>query len=634
MMKSRSSCLNKRIILDNTARCWPLSVLVLIISFIFQTLSVYETANTRKSEFPDGYKDALIGTLHSSQLTLLITSFAAAYLMFRYLFSERLCNQIHSFPLKRKTLFFSNALSGFLMLIVPQIINWLIMIPAILKTGCLIEIIDFIAAMIAFTLIFYSIGIFTAMITGNLLSMALVYAGINFFDRMITALGSVYNYIFESNGVFGITFSDKSSETISDILGCVMPVSYSMNTSLLSLLSELNYLSTGNIRFVFYLVYSAVALLLLFASYKIYKRRQLEKAGSSITSKHAKPVVYLITEIMVTTLLFDIYLTFSFSYFNGIVCAVLFLISGVIVSIAVRMILDKTVKINFKTEIIRWLAASAVLLIVFTAQNIAANRYIPKEEKIEKIYISRAYNDAAFRGEYSYIEDEFDSTTFVTDPDDIRTLLDIHKSVIDNKKLIQIVEKNYYTNDYENYYSINYDVKGATEFTYILKNGSTYYRYFRLDDESVSKINKIFDDNPSNTLAAYLHLNDIESTHFSTSVLVGTPEGSIPVRPFELTQEEIRDILKAYALDMKDNPTEEGKYYISITALDNKDTQNPGYRSYSRYTDSYSTAEETDYWQLQFWDNDKHTIAAINKACKKYGFKIDDLNSAEADTEY
>ena len=135
-MKSKTSCFNKAIFRKNMSRFWP-CVCAVYLAYLFFHMTVRMFLNTRSyitalsTDTVSPVTSRLTAMLEciSGNLEPYVIFFAAlvaAITVFSYLFSTRSCHMIHALPVKRSELFVTNYISGFLFLLLPQLITFLL----------------------------------------------------------------------------------------------------------------------------------------------------------------------------------------------------------------------------------------------------------------------------------------------------------------------------------------------------------------------------------------------------------------------------------------------------------------------------------------------------------------------------
>ncbi|MDD6058569.1 MAG: ABC transporter permease [Clostridiales bacterium] len=456
-MKSKTSCFNLTIWKKNLVRYWPLWVgylgylLLILPIYMWVRMSGQSVYYMNYAQEELAYSVLLSGIrIGMKVLPIFGASCIMAMAVFSYLYSARQANMIHSLPFYRLELFVTNYISGILFLLVPQVIAFLMSV--LVCTAYQITHIQYLFQMflymVGMTFFSYSMAVFVAMFTGQLLAMPVYYLVVNLL------------YVGGLNTVFSLVelvcYGVEDYHTLS--------ASY--------VLSPLYYL-TENVQVHYSYdqvsespigieisggraigIYAIVAVVLIFLAYQLYKRRQIECAGEMISIGIIKPIfrwgVALCGGIGVSVAITDILSDYGNQrVFFWLVALILIL--GTLCFFGAQMLLQKSFRVFQKRRILEWAAFAAVaisLVGLFEMDVFGLERKIPAAEEVELAYV---YMDFPMG-----IEEER-----------LPQLLEIHQMVLDE-------EENYleHMQDGEDYY--------YTTFTYYLKDGSTLIRRYPL----------------------------------------------------------------------------------------------------------------------------------------------------------
>ena len=608
-MNNQNSLINKGILLSNVKRFWLLSMLTLIISFLSRAIPVFHEAEYFSHSDIEFTKEQILQNMHGSQILMLALGFVSAYLVFGYLFKERLSNQIHSFPINRLTLFITNFLSGFLLIIVPQIINWIIMLPAFMKINTGGMALEYLICIISCSLIYYTFGVISAMITGNLISMIIIYGTINFFGIFISALKSLYSDIIEQRASF--VFSHNILGDIYNLIAMLFPIKL-FNISISgTYITDENNLSVQSMRFKVYLMYIIIACILTVLSYFIYKKRNTETAGSGISLKKIKPAIIVITDALAAMAITYIIGFFLFDEsVDGKTVLIVFLIAGLFTSAAVRMIFEKTVKINVFKECLRWVTVYLSISIIFCAAEVITSRYMPKETQTEKIIVeSKNYYDDGYN--------EFGITS-VSDAESINKLYDITNKAKSKEKLIYFTKSlpdAIYYNYYDGVFRKDSSLQPEFLLTFKLKNGNEFKRFIKTNDDDKKVLGKIFKENKMNSILEDLEIDDLESADFENTIDVGHTSKSFAT--FITSDDNIKNLLYAYAEDASTvNIDHECRFYFEISVKSNENKS-----EITDYKGTYATI-------LHFDTEYEKTMDILEKIISENGDSLSDIINA------
>ncbi|MGN0666671.1 MAG: hypothetical protein ACI4KF_09125 [Huintestinicola sp.] len=224
--------------------------------------------------------------------------------------------------------------------------------------------------------------------------------------------------------------------------GAVAGLAVSIGTDARSIISFSSWL-IGNL--VIAIAFGAGAFLL-------YRRRKAEDVGNPFVFK-------LLYYILITAALADIIFAFLMQDNDMDI-----LLPMLIVSFIMYMILDVITNRGFRKfgfTVIRYAVTTGCCIGAFALIKgtgcFGAGNYIPSVDSVSKVYISYdgCYSDSSY---YSVLDSLTDSSC-ISDPDNIRTVVEAHKSIIGSEQS----DKHYYKD---------------ISFVYKLKNGRTVVRHY------------------------------------------------------------------------------------------------------------------------------------------------------------
>lgn len=281
-MKSKISSCKAAAFRKDITRFWPVwagYILCLIVLQILQTnddLSYWYAANM-------GEGIALMGVVN------LCYGFIVAMMLFGDLFNTRMCNGIHSLPLKREHWFDAHVKAAILFSLVPTALmaafsEVIIVLYSKMVAGWTVPLYWLAASNLQF-LFFFGLAVFCAMCAGSRFGMAVVYGILNFFSILIYLLvDQLYTPLLK-----GVT-------TMSGPFEMLCPVGQIINKRCLDferVETGKTYIGDRGIEMREYIaqfevvpegwlyiaVIAVLGLLLLFLARQIYKKRNLECAG-------------------------------------------------------------------------------------------------------------------------------------------------------------------------------------------------------------------------------------------------------------------------------------------------------------------------------------------------------------------
>lgn len=158
-MQSGTSCFNKTIFKKNITHFWPIWGIYLVFLLYALPLTLLlstenpgtgtKVAKQIMEENLARYATCLDGAL--TPMFVFIAATVCAMTVFFYLYQNRSANMIHALPVSRKELYVTNVVSGFLFLIVPQILTSKRSIKSSLRSPLIPSFVNFAPAFFART---------------------------------------------------------------------------------------------------------------------------------------------------------------------------------------------------------------------------------------------------------------------------------------------------------------------------------------------------------------------------------------------------------------------------------------------------------------------------------------------------
>lgn len=399
-MKSKISCFNKTIFKKNMAHYWPIWAMYAIYMIIILPVNIWQKMSFA---YTDDIYDAasrnlinLSWVLDSALKPFGVFLFAVIAVMavFSYLFSAKNANMMHALPVNRKELFVTNFLSGFIFMVIPEIIAFIAAVFVCLgyQITCIEALFVWLVCIIGMTFFAFSLAVFVAMLTGQLLAVPAYYF--------------IANYLF-----VGILYIIRSLiDTI------CYGISWSWNLKKSSILSPIYYLEhmagcetvkneagdrvmgiaiTGE---KIILIYAAVGVVLLLLAYWLYCKRQIETAGDLISIPHVKPLfrwgMALCVGLLIPTGVLEILAGESMLKYTFIMLVAGVLLVGGITFFGAEMLLQKNFRVFQVKRILECAAmlfVSLVILGIFKLDVFGIENNILDKEEVERCYIYMDY---------------------------------------------------------------------------------------------------------------------------------------------------------------------------------------------------------------------------------------------------
>ncbi len=494
-MKSKTSFFNLTLFCKNIKRFWPLwglpSIGVIIGAVIFYIAGMVEEANGHQIQISkvdaiDAYYEVLV---HFVPIWSMIFAMFAAMAVWNYMYSSKSVGMMHSIPIRRSGIFFTNFLSGMTMMAIPYLVAAIMLVPYISAHGgkCPGAVCITILGVIAESFFFFSFATLTGQVVGTTVVLPILYVVFNFLQIIVAFFVKLLISLF----VYGYTYSLSVRQMI------FVPVVYifanvKLEKEYIGHTDEaygywetLGDISLSNGKVIVYYAIAGVVLTAL--SLLLYTRRKSESAGETISFIPVKKfLLYLFSGIAgfgAGYLLYTIYTEAVYSYmdavkpFRLIVCC---LIMGAISFYLAQMALNKTLKVFNRKSLFGYLGLSAayvILIVIFALDIFHISSRIPKLSDIKSVTVNTGIGDI-------YIKDS-------TDPDVIEKIYEYNRLIMENADSVK--------EDTLRSYADSNTVRGLITISYNLKNGMHFEREYGvwLTQENVYKsgtVAKVFYD--------------------------------------------------------------------------------------------------------------------------------------------
>lgn len=462
-MRSGTSFFNSTLYRKNMARFWPIwAVYTLIWAFLmplqFLTLPArYAGASGALADRLMRQANSIPQLISGGNLIAFGAGAVCAMAVFSYLYSARSACMMHALPMDRKSLFFTNYLSGLSFLLLPNAAIFLSTLAVELLFGCvnLPALVSWLVVQSGLCFFYYSFAAFCAMFTGNLLALPAFYGILSFLVMvMATLVSNVLDLFFY--GFAGV--SGKVEQAVMWFTPLVH-LNSALSTHRVNTLpdgSTMAWTSYEISQPEVVAIYVAVAVVLTVLALLVYRRRHVESAGDVVAIAIVRPVFrFGVAACAGLSLGIATVAILGFSN-TELALGVFMVIWSVIGYFVAEMLLRKSFRV-FKA----WkgaVAIAAVMALLFVAVDKDFFGYedrIPAANEVESIYVSSLslgapYDDAHRVGNLT-IENE----------KQILEILALHQAILNEK------DREDHGNDY---ISLNVD--------YTLKNGATLSRRY------------------------------------------------------------------------------------------------------------------------------------------------------------
>lgn len=436
-MRSGTSFFNKTIFMKNVRRFWPLWTIYLIILLLFIPVNL---ANSyRYSVDPSGMSSAfsVIRNAQSFCMVLIpIFSGISALSVFSYLYNSKSAGMMASLPIKRGAMFFTNYISGLVWACAANLIVFLAAAAAGASYGMpVIEaLLGWLGINTLLVLFYYGLACFCAVLTGSIVTMPPLYAVINFtavaVELTVDEILNICLYGISLSGNLVLKFLspvvmlwDKKVSLIDTATGAIV------NTWALS---SKDY--TG-IKVFFegagaYAVYAAVGIVFAVLAGMIFRRRHMETASDVVAVKPLRPLFrYCMTfgcALVLGVVLYSTAFPRMSAEKEAIYLTLLMVTGGFIGYFASEMMMQKSFRV-FRGRWRGFIISALIIVVLMTAVDtdiFGLEKYVPGAESIESIDI--------------FADDEMR----IIQPGNIKKTLELHRSLINNKKLYETAQDN------------------------------------------------------------------------------------------------------------------------------------------------------------------------------------------------
>ena len=480
-MKNRgNSVFSGPLFKENMKKLWPMSLIGFLICFISGPLPVItsyselkaNTVNNVLQFFNFGYS-IVVGVLPA----------IAAIMVFSYLHRTASVSVVHAMPYSRKSLFVTNWLSAFAASALPFILTALILLvlrkPVTAYSGdiqyeafALTKILGFLLNHLMIICFVLSVCVLAGMISGTTVIHFLTAGALNFLLPALYLVGQTYAQGY----IYGYNYSDS----IWDSLYLMNPFFFVANGPQGifrgSSIDEWNWL--------LFLYFIALSFIISVIAMVLYNKRRLERAQDSYVFGFAKWIILVLIVFFSSALLgiiIEALFGFSRSLYGPKGSLIGYIIGGLIGFIAGLMIVKKSTRVFNKKALLPFavcFACMALFIGGFSLDVLGLSKKIPAADKIDDVnieYYAIRYNDMRVSRSES----------------DIELARALHKSIIDNRALLEDLLENGPSGEYE---TVNYS---SIYFGYNLKNGKTFSRYYTVPTEFMVKqpeLRALYDD--------------------------------------------------------------------------------------------------------------------------------------------
>ena len=472
-MRSMISSSERALARSDFRRFWPLLFGYAMLWLCALPLSLWSRHDYLSPRRPMEAMASVSNCLYNaSRASIYVSAFFVVLLamaLFAYLMNSRSVGLMHSLPITRGRQFATHFAVGVIMFTAVHLATALLTLPVQAALGAvnMRGTWEWFAAAELTSLFFFALATLCALITGWLLAVPVIFAGVNFlfaaFHMLFGAMTQMFYWGYESTG---------------------WPAWVNWLTPFLRLYQaaattgpedEIPYGVEDGTRYYFdylpsafwkaMLIYTVAAVLFIVIAWLFCRARRSETAGDAIVFPWLRPIVLYVISLaggMGLGMLLWYMVASSESVAALLVCQV---IAGLIVYFGVQMLLHKSFKVFNRRG---WLGAAALvaallaICLVVRFDAFGAQKYIPDVNQIESAEVRTYGNTPTVSG--------------LQDPQGLEKLTAFHKAVLDQGKpaaaeIDQVIGVPTSENDDSQRYI-------TFAFSYYMKDGSTVYRTY------------------------------------------------------------------------------------------------------------------------------------------------------------
>lgn len=471
-MQSRTSCFNGTLFRKNLSRFWPLWGLASFVGALFP-LALFlqlmrEHTRILPQEMTDVYYSAVSWVLPALTLCYAVL---CAMTVWSYLYNARSVSLMHTLPIQRRGIFFTNFLSGMAMMLIPYAVTGVLCILVSLY-GHAFDPVGLGIAVLAVageSFFYFASATFVAFVTGNIFALPALYFLLHFLAVLADFLVSSFAQ--------GFLFGFNSSYT--GVVEFLSPTVYlthhlHVNREYVETMTEGGYpsqvLSAVSLENGWLIaVYALVGAVLLALAYGAYRRRHSESAGDVMAVRWLRPVfrwgITVLSGTLGGLLLYELFWR-SFQYsptYEALPMTVCVAVAGIIGYYAASMLLAKSLRV-FRGS---WKSLLAV--VVLSAAFCAALHF-------DVLGIESRMPSA---DQLQYVELRVDGNTYTLYPgqDDalIRQVQDLHRAIVADEAYIRQMDSDGPWPESED---VSYG--NPLRLVYALRTGVTVERFYSL----------------------------------------------------------------------------------------------------------------------------------------------------------
>lgn len=373
-MRSTPQLFSKALFKQNLHRFWP----VLVAYLLFVLISSFAMVMSYKYQEIITSEMFMRNVFSLSEILVIVVAFfsiAIAVAVYSYIHNSIATAMYNTLPYTRKTVFLSNFLSGFFMLMVPLLVLFLLLIGIGINFNCL-NILGLLKWLFIFTsvsLLLYSAAVIIGMLTGSIIAHIAFFGVANF---LLIGLETLIDY-FLSEYLYGYVSTGLSTTSL---IAKATPIIYT---------SSLSHNSQTQNDWALWIIYLLLGLFLTWLALKLYQKRKMENTGDVIAIRQLNPIFkYGFT--FCCSLTFGLMLISIFSLrSNFFLSLIMLLLSGMMGYFVAEMLLKKSYRVlnTYKGFLVYALLLILVSISIYNDWYGYASR-MPEIDKVEAVVFS------------------------------------------------------------------------------------------------------------------------------------------------------------------------------------------------------------------------------------------------------
>ena len=478
-MQSKTSYFNATLFRKNLTRFWPLWGLASFIGALFPLAVLLEMVHQGWRTFtaPE-FTQMYYGVVCVVPVINLVYAALCAMAVWSYLYNARSVGLMHTLPIRREGLFFTNFLSGLSMTLIPYAVTGVLCVIVSLCGGAFDAkgLAVTVLAVAGESLFYFSSATFVAFITGNAFAMPPLYALLHFLavllDWLISSFAQGFIFGFSTNYTGVVEWLSPTVYLVHNVHSAGQYTEVQRTFSDGTLYTDRLLVSVNLENFWLIGVYALAGLALALLALILYRSRRSETAGDVVAVGWLRPVfrygVAGLCALLGGQLLYSLF-WYGFqrgNYYDTLPMVVCLLAAGAIGYYGASMLLAKSLRV-FRGS---WRGLGIVLLgcalvccvLHFDLLGVAGR--VPESAQIRSVDIRVADNSYTFTPE--------------KDAELVEQIRTLHQAVAaDETYILEMEAAGDSTLSEEEDSNTAY---AGLDLTYTLKNGTRVNRWYHL----------------------------------------------------------------------------------------------------------------------------------------------------------